>query len=541
MAYHSTLYLVFFLPVLLILYQAAPSKYRWCVLLGGSYYFYYAISGVLIVYLLTATLIIYNIAVRMELERAESRLNMENLSVEDRAREKERLHIKIMKIMLWGICLLLGILIWKKYSNFGAANLNRLLRLLSLEGGVTVKPAVLPIGLSFFTLQAVSYLLDVWRGTIHAEKHLGKLALFLAFFPQIMEGPICRYEQTAKTLFQGKPLTVARLSMGGQRILWGLWKKMLVADRLDILVKNVYGNYQSYDGTVLAAAAVSYTIQLYMEFSGCMDMVIGSGELFGVSLPENFRQPFFSRSVAEFWRRWHISLGTWFKDYIFYPVSMSGWVRKIRAWAKAGESERGRKNGRERGSAHLVKCCVSAAALFPVWLCNGLWHGPRWSFIFYGMYYFFLITLSVVLEPWYGKMRSRLNIKPGNRIYHGFQILRTWVLVVTGELFFRAEGLKIGAEMFCSVLTRFKISSLWDGTLLGLGLDRWDFQLIAGALIMVMIVSYIQEKGKDVRRNVEMMPIAVRWCIYYGVMVSLCVFGAYGPGYSAVDLIYANF
>lgn len=529
MAYHSTLYLVFFLPVLLILYQAAPVKYRWCVLLAGSYYFYYAISGVLIVYLMAATLIIYNVAVRMELERAESRLCMENLSAEDRAREKEKLRVRVKKMMLWGICLLLGILIWKKYSNFGAANLNRLLRLVSLGGSVSVKPAVLPIGLSFFTLQAVSYLLDVWRGTIRAEKNLGKLALFLAFFPQIMEGPICRYEQTAGTLFQGKALTFERLAMGGQRILWGLWKKMLVADRLDILVKNVYGNYQNYDGAVIAVAAVSYTIQLYMEFSGCMDMVIGSGELFGISLPENFRQPFFSRSVSEFWRRWHISLGTWFKDYIFYPVSMSEGARKIRGWA------------RKKGSANLVKCCVSTVALFPVWLCNGLWHGPRWSFIFYGMYYFVLITLSIALEPWYGRWRSRLNIKPDNRIYRGCQILRTCVLVVIGELFFRAEGLKIGAKMFCSVLTRFKASSLWDGTLLRLGLDRWDFQLIAGALIIVALVSYIQEKGLKVRLELGAMPVAFRWCIYYIFLVSLCVFGAYGPGYSAVDLIYANF
>lgn len=529
MAYHSTLYLVFFLPVLLILYQAAPSKYRWCVLLAGSYYFYYAISGALIGYLLGATLIIYGAAAWMELERAKSRQRMEPLSPEDRSDEKERLRSREKKILLWGIGILLGILIWKKYYNFGAANVNRLLRLLFLEGSISLKPALLPIGLSFFTLQAVGYLLDVFRGTVRAEKNPGKLALFLAFFPQIMEGPICRYEQTAGTLFQGKPLTFERLSLGSQRILWGLCKKMIVADRLDILVKNVYGNYENYDGTVIAVAAVSYTIQLYMEFSGCMDMVTGSGELFGISLPENFRQPFFSRTVSEFWRRWHISLGTWFKDYIFYPVSMSEGVRKIRAWAKG------------RGPSHLVKCCVSAAALFPVWICNGLWHGPRWSFIFFGMYYFVLITSSIAMEPWYGRIRSMLGIHPDSRFFHGFQILRTCVLVVVGELFFRAEGLRIGAGMFFSVLTKFKISSLWDGTLLGLGLDRWDFWLIAVVLVAVALVSCIQEKGQDVRQKVGALPLALRWFIYDSVMIGLCLFGAYGPGYAAVDLIYANF
>jgi alginate O-acetyltransferase complex protein AlgI len=528
MAYHSMSYLVFFLPVVLLLYQAVLPRYRWCVLLAGSYYFYYGVSGMLIVYLLAATLIIHGAAVWMELERAESRLAMESISPEDRRNEKERLRIRIRKILLWGLCIPVGILIWKKYYNFGAVNLNRLLCLFPQEDGIPLNPVVLPIGLSFYTLQAAGYLMDVWRGTIRAERNPGKLALFLAFFSLTMEGPICRYGQIEAALFQGKPLTLERLSLGGQRILWGLWKKMLVADRLDILVKNVYGNYQSYDGAVIAVAAVSYTVQLYMEFSGCMDMVIGSAELFGICLPENFRQPFFSRTVSEFWRRWHISLGTWFKDYIFYPVSMSTGVKKIRVWAK-------------KKSAHLAKACVSAASLFPVWLCNGLWHGPRWSFIFFGMYYFVLIASSIIMEPWYGRLRSRLGLDPDSRVYHGFQMLRTWVLVVVGELFFRAEGLGIGAEMFCSVLTRFRLSSLWDGTLLGLGLDLWDFRLIAGVLLAVFLVSCVQEKGQDVRQNVRAMPLALRWCVYYGVMISLCVFGAYGPGYGAVDFIYAGF
>ena len=529
MAYHTTLYLILFLPILLFLYQLTPKKYRYLTLLAGCYYFYFSISGGLIVYLLAVTLIVHDIGLWIEAERAGCQEQTEGIKEEERLRIGELSRARHKKIFLFGILVLLGILLWKKYYNFAAVNGNRLLELFSMEKSFQIKTIAVPIGLSFFSLQAVGYLTDVWERKIRAERHLGRLALFLAFFPQIMEGPICRYEQTAGRLCEGTPLTMGNLTFGSQRILWGLLKKMLAADRLHVLVNNVYGNYQSYDGTVIAVAAVAYTAQLYLEFSGCMDMALGSAELFGVILPENFRRPFFSKSVAEFWRRWHITLGTWFKDYIFYPVSMSDWVRRIR------------RKDRLKGNPYLQKMCVSAAALFPVWFCNGLWHGPRWSYMFFGMYYFVLILLSTALQPWNERLCAMLHIRPSNRIYQLFQILRTFVLVVIGELFFRAAGLKIGIDMFLSVLTRFRLSSLWDGTLLGLGLDIWDFRIIALTVAAVVLVSCLQERGIAVRKLTASLPPRIKWCIYYGGMIALCLFGAYGTGYSPVDLIYANF
>lgn len=504
MAYHTPLYLFLFLPALTFTYQVFPERYRWTVLLGFSFLFYLFASGMLVVFLTAATVITWAAGIWLE------------------GGKKKRW------ILTAVFLLLLGILTWKKYSLFLAECGNRLLALLSVEGRLTVAAAVLPMGISFYTLQAIGYLMDIDRGSISAEKNIGKVALFLIFFPSIMQGPICRWQDLSGTLFKGTSISLERLSSGSQRIVWGLLKKMLIADRLNTLVKAVYDNYQMYDGTVIMVGALAYTVQLYMEFSGCVDIAAGSGEIFGISIPENFRQPFFARNVSEFWRRWHITLGTWFKDYIFYPVSMSRTVHQAgRFWKK-------------RGMRHPGRVTIAALSLFPVWLCNGLWHGPRWSYIFYGLYYFVLITLSIAFQPLFERVRRWLPMKD-NRVYGALQLLRTWFLVVIGELFFRAEGFRIGANMFRKIFTRFRLASLWDGTLLGLGMDLWDFKLVGIALAMVFGISIMQERKIDVRKKIRGFPLFLRWSVYYCGMMALVIFGAYGIGYTPVDMIYANF
>ena len=196
-------------------------------------------------------------------------------------------------------------------------------------------PSCCPSVFRFYTLQAAGYLIDVYRGTVRADRNLGRLALFLGFFPQIMEGPICRYDQTAHALWEGRPLCWQNITFGMQRILFGFFKKIVIADRLNILIQNVFAEHIQYDGGVIALAMVCYTCQLYMEFSGTMDVVIGSAEMFGVRLPENFRQPFFAQSIQEFWMRWHITLGAWLRDYVFYPLSLSGPLKKLTGAAPA--------------------------------------------------------------------------------------------------------------------------------------------------------------------------------------------------------------
>ena len=197
-----------------------------------------------------------------------------------------------------------------------------------------------------------------------------------------MEGPICRYGETAQQLWAGNPITYHNLTFGVQRMLYGFFKKLVIADRLNLLVVTVFDGYMDYDGGVIALGMVCYTCQLYMDFSGVMDIVIGCAEIFSVTLPENFRQPFFSRSVSEFWRRWHITLGTWFRDYVFYPLSLSEPLKRLT------------KSARKKWGNHFGPLCASAVALFCVWFCNGLWHGAAWCFLFFG----FIILLGFSLS-----------------------------------------------------------------------------------------------------------------------------------------------
>ncbi len=514
MAYHKPVYLFLFLPLFLVAYQVAPKRMRKWVLLIASYVFFWTISGKLVLYLMGTTLIIHYVGIWIGWMKEQG-------NKETKGKQK--------MVLAGGVLLLLGTLGYLKYYNFFAENVNLLLRMLKLDTSLQAKEILLPIGISFYTLQAIGYMADVYWGKIKPEQNLGKLALFLAFFPQIMEGPISTYSQTADALWACESLKARNLSRGFARILWGMFKKIVIADRLYVLVQTVFDNYENYGGVVVAAAAVAYTAQLYMEFSGCIDIVIGSGDLFGITLPENFRQPFASRNAAEFWRRWHITLGAWFKAYVFYPVSVS---RLSKKWNKFGKKHLSR---------HATKVGASAIALFPVWLGNGLWHGSQWSYIFFGMYYFVILMAGIMVEPVRLSILNAMHLDEDAWYYRGVQIFKTWIIIVTGELFFRANGLRAGIQMFFSVFRDFTPEQLWNGDMLSLGLDRADYAVVFAGCLVVFLVGVLKERSMlDADRLMEWRTPA-RWAVYYGLILAVVILGAYGVGYQQVDLIYAGF
>lgn len=529
MAYHTALYLFAFLPIVLLAYQMTPQKLRWVTLVLSGYVFFWLISGKLVVYLLGTTLFTHSIGIWLWDLKLKCQVETAGMDRERRAEIKRSYKKKEKMVLSGGILVLLSVLVCLKYYNFFAENVNVLLK--AVESPLLLQPKtwLLPIGISFYTLQAIGYMADVYWEKIPAQQHPGKIALFLGFFPQIMEGPISMYSQTAETLWEGNSLRGENLSQGAVRILWGLFKKMIIADRLYLLVTEIFENYEAYNGIVTAAAAVAYTIQLYMEFSGCMDIVIGSGRMFGVTLPENFRQPFVSRNASEFWRRWHMTLGAWLKAYVFYPVSLSGAVKK---WNRFGRKHLG-KYGTRLGA--------SAIALFPVWICNGLWHGPKWSYIFYGMYYFVILLSEIALEPVRNQVIKILRIKEEAPCFRMFQIVKTWIIIFTGELFFRADGLSAGIYMFRSIFREFQLQKIWDGTFLAFGLDQADYLIIGVGCMVAALVGWIKERNLLGEEGLQNLWLPVRWAVYYGLILSVVIFGAYGVGYQQVDLIYAGF
>lgn len=529
MSYDSLLYGFVFLPVCLAAYQLAPQRWRRRVLLAFGYIFFYLISGPLVVYLLGTTLLVHCTGIWLSWLKTEEKSATAALRGGEKKKQKQLYQKKSRQVLFLGTAILLGILAYLKYYNFFAGNVSDLMEVLHMPVSLPEKSLIMPIGISFYTLQAIGYMADVYWGKIKAETSLENTALFLAFFPQIMEGPICRYSDTANTLYEGNPLNLQNLQNGYIRILWGLFKKKIIADRLSIAVCAVFDNYSSYSGTVVAVSAIAYTVQLYMEFSGCMDIIIGSGEVFGIRLPENFRQPFCARSAAEFWRRWHITLGVWFKSYIFYPVSMSSMVKK---WNQYGRKHLGK---------YITMLGTSAMALLPVWLCNGLWHGSRWSYIFYGIYYFTLILLGIAVQPLRDRILSACRINEESAVWRRVQITKTWIIIFTGELFFRANGFLAGVYMFKSIFRGFDIRQLWDGTLLNLGLQMSDITVIVAGCIVVAVVGMLKERGVCIREQLSQSRMPLRWCAYYALIFAVIILAAYGDGYQAVDMIYAGF
>ena len=525
MQYCSALYLAVFLPITLLIYAVTSKKKRWLVLLIASYIFFLSLSGKLIVYLLFSTLSIHHFGLWIDRLNKKRDEEIEALNRDERKSVKEIYKKRINKVVFLAVIIHIGLLIALKYTGFFGENINDLLELLGFSFKLRIPKIVVPIGISFYTLQGLSYIIDVYKGKIKADDNLGRLALFMAFFPSIMEGPICRYNDTAEALYEGSLITYKNICFGSQRILWGLMKKMVIADRLNPFIEYIFCNYNGLDGGIILFGAIFYTIQLYMDFSGTIDVVIGSAEIFGIKLPENFKQPFFSKNISEFWTRWHISLGTWFKDYIYYPTSLSKPMKKMT------------NSLRRLLGNHYGPLLSGTFALLVVWLLNGLWHGAGWTYILFGLYHFVMISIGNITRTPFNKLYVKLNIQ-NSKILKGLQIIKTVFLVILGELIFRAETVGSAFIMIKKIFTNFKVSS-WEVS--SLGLDVPDLFILIVALIVILVISVLREKGISVREKLANKNIVFRWFIYYLLIFSIIIFGAFGPGYAPVDPIYADF
>ena len=529
LSYFNRVYIFLFLPIVVLLYNIIPKKYRYLVLIIASFLFFFMVSNKLILFLLLSIVSIYISGRLMNRVDDKKEEKLSNINKEDRKSIKEIYKKKKKFILIITILFNVAFLFFFKYLNFFAINTNIIFNWLNIDYNFKILKHLAPIGISFYTMEALAYTIDVYNNKIKAEKNILKLTLFLSFFPQIMEGPIARYSDTADKLYEGNKVTYKSFCFGYQRILWGVFKKLVIANRLNILVKIIFNSYMNYSGLSIAFGVIGYTVMLYMEFSGTMDVVIGSGEIFGVKIPENFRQPFFSKNISEFWTRWHISLGLWFKDYIFYPVSLSKSMRKLTASA------------RKKIGNHFGPLISGAIALFAVWSLNGLWHGAGWTYLFFGMYHFLMILMGNIFEPTIIQICQKLHIDRKNKFYRIFQSIKMTILVFVGELFFRAPTMKIAFGMLTRIFTKQSFNNIKNGELLSLGLDIKDYIILIVAIIIVFVVSLIKEQGYNIRDEVSSKKIVIRWLIYYALIITIIIFGAYGAGYVPVDPIYADF
>ncbi len=528
-SFSSAAYLALFLPAVLLLYSLVPQRAKKYFLLVSSFVFYWLVSGNLIIYLFLSILSVHYFGLWLDRIAAKKAEAVKQVEKSERKAVKKAYTAKGRLVLALAALLHIGTLLVLKYSPFFTENINSLLSLFGVTFKFDIPSYLQPLGISFFSLQAVSYLFDVYRGTTKADENIFRLGLYMSFFPQIVEGPICRYEQTAKQLWNVETIRYENLVLGLQRFAYGLFKKIVIADRLNAPVKELFKHYDEYPGGMVLVAAVFYTIQLYADFSGAMDAVVGTAQIFGIDMPENFKRPFFSKTISEFWQRWHITLGAWFKDYIFYPLTMSKPLKKLTSSA------------RKKLGNHFGPLLAGSIALFCVWLSNGLWHGAGWTYIFFGLYHFVLILLGSMVAPLVAKINKKLRVNSESFFYRAFQIVRTSLLVVVGELFFRANSLKDGFAMLKLLVTDFSfmpLSTFLDGTI---KISYGGLFSLAIALAVVFAVSLISEKGVDIRSSLKNKSVLIRWLLFYLLIMFIFAFGAYGPDYVPVDPIYAGF
>ena len=517
-----------FMAVVLLAYYLVPKKWQWPLLLVASYVFYWCADSMYLLFIGVTTVSTYFISRWLEKVNATQKAYLAEhkteLSKEEKKAYKNKMKQKKWRILLLCLFFNLGILSVTKYTNFVITNINGFL---SGENKLSLVNMIVPMGISFYTFQTMGYIIDVYRDKQKVEKNIFKLALFVSFFPQLVQGPISRFGDLSKTLYEPHKFEGKTFSYGLMRILWGYFKKMVIADRLITGVTALIGSTE-YTGTYVFVAMLFYAFQLYCDFTGGIDITIGIAQAMGIRLAENFNLPYFSRNIKEYWNRWHITMGTWFTDYIFYPISVCKPMLKLSKWS------------REHLGQAVGKRVTVYLSSFAVWLTTGIWHGAARNFIVWGLMNWVVIMVSQELEPLYEKFHNKFHFK-GKGWYTVFEIIRTILLMSAIRMFDCYRDVPLTFKMVGSMFTRFNVNILWDGSLLQLGLSGSDYILLAVGLMIVLGVSLFKVKFGSVRDVLYAKPRGVFYGVMIALFVAIIIFGAYGIGFDSSQFIYNQF
>ena len=511
MTVNSLSFLIFFVLVAIVYFLPFLKKYQWIVLLAASYLFFLSFGVRPVIYILITTVTTYLAARKLGRLREEqiSPKERENMNSEDIRRWKDKNKKKRNHVILAHVLINVGLLILLKYGNFFISNMNKVLEQTSI-GLLPSLSLVVPLGISYYTLQSIGYVVDVSKGKVRCEKNIGKTALFLSYFPQMTQGPIGRFGQLGKQLFSQHAFSYRNLSFGCQRILWGFFKKTVIADRLKPLVDEILINYQSYSGMTLFLGCVYMSIQAYADFSGYMDIIAGFSEILGIHVEENFKRPFFSKSLAEYWRRWHITLSSWFRDYLFYPLSLSKTAVKLG------------RNGKKVLPVRIAKLIPSVYALCIVWFTTGFWHAASWRYILWGVCNGVVLIASTCLTPQYQAVKKGLHIREGSRWWQLVCMARTFLLVSFLKVFPGAESTGDALGIIKRIFCRFSPQLSYEAWFPGMAKSGLAYILFG--LILFFAVSCIQEH-RQVRDWLSARPFAVRWALYLMLLCSVLSFG----------------
>lgn len=485
-------FLILLFATVLVYYQT-PHRYRWVCLLAASYVFYIFSSPVYAIFLIVSTVVTYG-----------SGLLIGRINSGTGKQKYKKL------IVVFSLLINIGILMVFKYADFFRETYSGLLALFWVSVATEAFHLILPVGISFYTFQSLSYTIDVYRGDVEPQTHLGKYALFVSFFPTLVSGPIQKSKDFLKKIDEVHPFDYAGIKKGVLLMLWGYFEKMVVADRLGILVNTVYENPSKYHGLESILASFFYTFQIYCDFSGYSNIAIGAAEMLGFHLAENFNCPYFAKSIQDFWRRWHISLSTWFRDYLYFPLGGS--------------------------RCSKFRRCLNVLIVFTV--C-GFWHGASLTFLFWGLLHGIYQVIGLLLKPLKERAREAMGIKKQSIGYRIIQVAITFLLVNFAWIFFRADTME-NAFLLIGNMFQFDPAAIWNGALFQLGLTEPEF--IAGLLgVAIIMLVDILKKRIDLRTALMSRNVVLRWTVYLAAVLILMLFGVYGSEYSAQSFIYFQF
>ena len=521
---------LFFLAILIGVYSIVPRKYRWIVLLVGSMTFY-GFTGPHFLLYICSTIVVAYVCIN-RISHIQEQKNKALAETDDRELKRELRAKATKESRRWMIvCLIitLGILGVVKYTDFVIANTNSILAAFGFQTRFGFMRFALPMGISFYTFQTVAYVVDVYREKAKPINNVFKIALFVSFFPQVVQGPISRFSNLENELYSGIPITRERLSRASLRILWGFFKKLVIADRLWPALSVLLASPEEFQGAYYLFSIALYAIILFCDFTGGIDITIGVAEIFGVRLAENFNRPFYSRSIQEFWQRWHITMGTWFRDYVFYPISVSKRMLRFSKWSRAKLGDGFGK----RLPLHIPIVCV--------WFVTGLWHGATWNFIAWGLANGFVIMLSIELAPLYERFHKILPGAAGSRIYKCFAIFRTFWLMNMIRSFDIYEGVGNTFRMMGSVFTNFGASDFMSRGVSELTLHYHDYFAAGAGLLVVFWASWLSRDGTDFRDKLAAFSWPIRYAVVGLILFMVLILGAYGIGYDARQFIYNQF
>ena len=520
MSFISVPFLLFFGAVSLA-YYLLPRRWQWGVLLVGSVIFYLTADLRYGIFLTVCTVSGYLAVCRMDdrLRKLDAYLREKPLTREEK--KAARGSVKGKNRLTLAACLVL---------NFAMLFVCKALLLPAVrtaaEGtALSFLSLGLPLGISFYLFQTMGYCIDVYRGKAKAQRNFLKFALFTTYFPYLIQGPISAYGKLEGQLYTSHDFDGKQWSFGVQRMLWGYFKKLVIADRIAPLIASLRA--PELGGMGFFLLTLSYAVQIYGDFTGGIDMTIGMSESLGICLPENFIRPYFSKNIAEYWRRWHISLGEWMKDYIFYPISVSGPMLRLSKTARARFGNFGKR----------LPVYVASLA---TWFVTGIWHGLTPNFILWGMLNCLFIVGSEECAPLYARFHNRFHLKEKGW-YGGFEILRMFLLmnfIRACDLFPHVGDYFAG---FGRMLTNPNFAMLSNGTLLTLGLTGLDFAILGFGIALLFAVSLYQEKKGSVREALWSGNVWLRYGLFFLLLLAVLLMGKYGTGYNAGSFIYNQF